>query len=98
MLETLADFRAVRLPLERLPEALPPLRPREFSIANDAGKGTLELAVAMVQYRTALKAPRVGLCTAFFRSLAISVLPSPLCPPFARRPGTLQTNVRASPS
>lgn len=71
ILETLSDFRSVALPLVYLPEVLPPLRPREFSIANDSGSGKLELSVAMVEYKSSLRVGRVGLCTAFFRSLQL---------------------------
>jgi sulfite reductase alpha subunit-like flavoprotein len=36
ILETLADFRMTKIPLDYVLEVLPPLRRRQFSIASDA--------------------------------------------------------------
>lgn len=36
ILETMADFRGIKIPLSHLLEVLPPLRRRQFSIASSA--------------------------------------------------------------
>ncbi|KAI9091819.1 hypothetical protein DFS34DRAFT_681162 [Phlyctochytrium arcticum] len=68
--EVLQDFVSVKIPIKYIIDLIPELRPRSFSIAtapNDAGK--VELCVAVVQYKTKLKAPRRGVCTTWMKGL-----------------------------
>ena len=72
IVETLADFREVRLPLSHILEILPPLRRRQFSIASSWGAhpGKIQLLIALVEYKTNLKIPRRGLCSSWLATLA----------------------------
>ncbi|KAJ6448883.1 riboflavin synthase domain-like protein [Mycena sanguinolenta] len=69
--EVLADFRHVKIPMEYIFDVFPPLRPRQFSIASSAKRfpSQIHLCVAIVKYRTKLKAPRKGVCTSFLAAL-----------------------------
>ncbi|KAF8506798.1 riboflavin synthase domain-like protein [Russula emetica] len=73
ILEVLSEFRSVRVPREHIFELFPPLRPREFSIASAslAHAHEVHLCVAIVNYKTKLKARRRGVCTSFLASLPI---------------------------
>ncbi len=70
IVEVLAEFHSSRmqLPKEYIFDVFPPLRPREFSIASDLRK-ELQLCVAIVKYKTRLKVPRKGVCTAYLSTL-----------------------------
>lgn len=46
LLETLADFREVRIPLSHVLEILPPLRRRQFSIASSSKVSQPSLSVS----------------------------------------------------
>jgi sulfite reductase alpha subunit-like flavoprotein len=84
VLETQADFRLTRIPLAYVPEVLSPLRRRQFSIASDysAHKGKIQLLIAMVQYKTNLSVPRVGLCSSWLSGLNEGArIPYALLPP-----------------
>ena len=70
--EVLQEFRSAQIPLEYIADIFPELRPRQFSIASSSRKNnnkTVELLVAIVKYRTKLKAPRKGVATAWLASL-----------------------------
>ena len=70
--EVIAEFRSARVLLEYIADLFPELRPRQFSIASapDAEPATrVELLVAIVAYRTQLKAPRRGAGTAWLAQL-----------------------------
>lgn len=71
-LETLADFRETKIPLAYVLEVLPPLRRRQFSIASNSAQhpGEIQLLVALVEYKTNLKIPRVGVCSEWLKTLA----------------------------
>jgi sulfite reductase alpha subunit-like flavoprotein len=73
ILEVLNEFRSVHVPREHIFELFPPLRPREFSIASAslAHPHEIHLCVAVVDYKTKLRALRRGLCTSFLASLPI---------------------------
>jgi sulfite reductase alpha subunit-like flavoprotein len=73
ILEVLSEFRSVRLPRECIFELFPPLRPREFSIASAslAHPREVHLCIAVVDYKTKLRARRRGVCTSFLASLPI---------------------------
>ncbi|WVQ75346.1 NADPH-dependent diflavin oxidoreductase 1 [Cryptococcus sp. DSM 104548] len=70
LVETLADFRHTRIPLSHLLEVLPPLRRRQFSIASsfEAHPNRVQLLIALVEYKTNLSLPRVGLCSSWLSS------------------------------
>ncbi|XP_042203496.1 NADPH-dependent diflavin oxidoreductase 1-like isoform X1 [Homarus americanus] len=67
IMEVLADFPHTRhnIPLEYLFDLLPSIKPRSYSIASSslALPNIAQLLVAVVNYRTVLKRPRLGLCT-----------------------------------
>jgi sulfite reductase alpha subunit-like flavoprotein len=67
----------VRLPRNYIFDLFPPLRPREFSIASAAlvHPREVHLCVAIVDYKTKLKARRRGVCTSFLASLPIGTSP-----------------------
>ncbi|KAJ7678562.1 hypothetical protein B0H17DRAFT_1161341 [Mycena rosella] len=69
--EVLSEFRHVKIPMEYIFDVFPPLRPRQFSIASSIKRfpSQIHLCVAIVKYRTKLKVPRRGVCTAFLASL-----------------------------
>ncbi|KAL0952815.1 hypothetical protein HGRIS_007040 [Hohenbuehelia grisea] len=69
--EVLTEFRNVRIPKEYIFDVFPPLRPREFSIASSVKRHPrqVQLCVAIVKYKTALKVPRRGVCTTFLAGL-----------------------------
>ncbi|OCH90075.1 riboflavin synthase domain-like protein [Obba rivulosa] len=69
--EVLEEFRSARIPREYIFDIFPPLRPRQFSIASSSKRHPhqVQLCVAIVQYRTRLKIPRRGVCTAYLAGL-----------------------------
>lgn len=71
--EVLSEFRSVRVPRDHIFDLFPPLRPREFSIASasQAHPHEVHLCVAIVDYKTKLKAPRRGVGTSFLASLLV---------------------------
>ncbi|XP_017028304.1 NADPH-dependent diflavin oxidoreductase 1 [Drosophila kikkawai] len=71
LLEVLQDFRHAtsRLTLEQLFEMMPLIQPRSFSIASDMSSGTLDLLVAVVNYKTIMHTPRLGLCSNWLKHL-----------------------------
>ncbi|KAI0319420.1 riboflavin synthase domain-like protein [Amylostereum chailletii] len=73
--EVLEEFRSVKVPMEYIFDVFPPLRPREFSIASSVKRHPHEvhLCVAIVDYRTKLKAPRRGVCTRYLVGLTPGV-------------------------
>ena len=78
ILEVLQEFESVRIPWKETVNVLPPLRPRQFSIASGGalrngpnGGTTFELLVAVVKYRTVIKKLREGLCTRYLAALPV---------------------------
>ncbi|KAJ3012510.1 hypothetical protein NUW54_g1847 [Trametes sanguinea] len=69
--EVLEEFRSVKIPREYVFDLFPPLRPRQFSIANSVKTHPrkIHLCIAIVQYRTMLKIPRRGVCTSWLAGL-----------------------------
>ncbi|XP_071455129.1 NADPH-dependent diflavin oxidoreductase 1 isoform X2 [Hetaerina americana] len=67
MVEVLSDFpfTAAALTLDQIFDVLRPIRPRAFSIASSskAHPGEIHLLVAVVNYKTKIVAPRLGLCS-----------------------------------
>lgn len=68
-----AEFRSVRVPRDYIFDVFPPLRPREFSIASSAlaHPHEVHLCVAIIDYKTKLKARRRGVGTSFLASLPV---------------------------
>ncbi|KAI1287987.1 NADPH-dependent diflavin oxidoreductase 1 [Halotydeus destructor] len=68
-LEVLADFphTAACVTLEHLFDLFGAIKPRSFSIASSysAHNDEVHILAALVEYRTTLKKPRVGLCSSF---------------------------------
>ncbi|KAH8397387.1 hypothetical protein KR222_001544 [Zaprionus bogoriensis] len=75
LLELLQDFRhaTAKLTLEQLFEMMPLIQPRSFSIASDSSSGTLDLLVAVVNYKTIMHTPRLGLASNWLKSLPAGV-------------------------
>ncbi|XP_030372834.1 NADPH-dependent diflavin oxidoreductase 1 [Scaptodrosophila lebanonensis] len=71
LLEVLQDFRhaSAKLTLSKLFEMMPLIQPRSFSIASDASTCSLDLLVAVVNYKTILQVPRLGLCSNWLKTL-----------------------------
>lgn len=74
VLETLLDFphACAHLNIEILFEMFQPIKARSFSIASCAESGYVALLVAVVEYRTMLKAPRKGFCSNWLKDLKVS--------------------------
>lgn len=70
-LEVLRDFphATSQLKMETLLELFSVIRPRSFSIASSSKSGRLDLLVAVVEYKTILSTPRLGLCSNWLKSL-----------------------------
>lgn len=70
-LEVLRDFPKAtsQLQLETLVELFSVIRPRSFSIASSSKSGRLDLLVAVVEYKTILAEPRLGLCSNWLKGL-----------------------------
>ncbi|KAK6580808.1 hypothetical protein PZA11_007044 [Diplocarpon coronariae] len=78
ILEVLQDFPSVKLPFNIVTTVFPVMRGREYSIASggprmvrsrDREFTTVQLLVAVVQYKTVLRKVRRGLCTRFLAAL-----------------------------
>lgn len=71
LLEVLEDFRHATssLTLQQLFEMMPLIQPRSFSIASDVSSLTLDLLVAVVEYKTIMHTPRMGLCSNWLKNL-----------------------------
>ncbi|KAI0705984.1 riboflavin synthase domain-like protein [Cerioporus squamosus] len=69
--EVLEEFRSAKIPRDYIFDLFPPLRPRQFSIASSikAHPRSVQLCIAIVQYRTFLKIPRRGVCTTWLADL-----------------------------
>lgn len=77
ILEVLQEFTSVRIPYQYLLGILPPLKPRQFSIASadltkldpESTDCTVTLLVAIVKYRTVIKRTRWGVCSHYLSEL-----------------------------
>eukprot|EP00997_Jenningsia_sp_PLL12_P010468 NODE_772_length_1462_cov_5.630573_g636_i0.p1 GENE.NODE_772_length_1462_cov_5.630573_g636_i0~~NODE_772_length_1462_cov_5.630573_g636_i0.p1 ORF type:complete len:207 (+),score=61.13 NODE_772_length_1462_cov_5.630573_g636_i0:518-1138(+) len=70
-IEVLEDFPNVKLPLERLLDVVPCIRPRLFSISSaPTNPALLSITVGIVSYLTPWQRPRTGLCTTWVAGLS----------------------------
>ncbi|KAK8253429.1 hypothetical protein IWZ00DRAFT_189269 [Phyllosticta capitalensis] len=77
ILEVLQDFTTVKIPYEYLLGVIPPLKPRQFSIASadltrfdpHDKECKVTLLVAIVKYRTVIKRTRWGVCSRYLCEL-----------------------------
>jgi sulfite reductase alpha subunit-like flavoprotein len=69
--EVLQDFSSVKIPLKYLPDLIPAMRPRQFSISSckQTHGDSIQLTVAVVEYKTSLKELRHGVCTYWMKDL-----------------------------
>ena len=67
IIEVLRDFTATasKIPLEYLPDLIPVISRREFSIASapNAHPNEIHILMLVVEYKTRIKVPRTGLCS-----------------------------------
>lgn len=75
LLELLQDFRhaTANLTLSQLFEMMPLIQIRSFSIASDVSSGALDLLVAVVNYKTIMHTPRLGLASNWLKNLPTGV-------------------------
>ena len=80
ILELLRDFKNVKVPYTRVLDLFPIIRPRDFSVCNggDCFKKatrddaiTIEILVALVEYKTIIRKPRQGLCSRYLKHLPV---------------------------
>ncbi|XP_055525881.1 NADPH-dependent diflavin oxidoreductase 1 [Wyeomyia smithii] len=71
ILEVLQDFphACQSLTLPALFELFQPIKARPFSIASSAASNKLKILVAVIEYQTKLKQPRLGLCSNWLKGL-----------------------------
>jgi sulfite reductase alpha subunit-like flavoprotein len=71
--QVLKDFPSCQLPLERLLEVAPHLKPRKFSISSSpaAHPNRVHVTVAEVDYRTPFRRRVKGLCSSWLASLPV---------------------------
>lgn len=74
ILETLEEFDAVKVPLAYLLDIFPTMQRRDFSIASSPLENpkALQLAIALVSYKTRLKEKRRGICTSWLCRLQVN--------------------------
>lgn len=72
-LETLQDFPHAMdcVNVEILFEMFQPIKPRAFSIASSCTSKTLNLLIAVVEYKTMLQTPRKGFCSNWLKDLTV---------------------------
>lgn len=71
IVETLRDFphSTSQLNLQTMFELFQPMKSRSFSIASSAVSERLDILVAIVEYKTMLQTPRLGLCSNWLKIL-----------------------------
>jgi sulfite reductase alpha subunit-like flavoprotein len=73
ILETLQEFDAVSIPIAYLLDVFPIIQRRDFSIASGPGKypRSIQLAIALVSYKTRLREMRRGVCSSWLQRLQV---------------------------
>ncbi|KAK6461107.1 NADPH-ferrihemo protein reductase [Scheffersomyces coipomensis] len=70
ILETILEFQQnLRIPVEYIFDLIPLIQPRYFSIASKPSATSVEIAVAIVEYRTIIRRIRRGLCSKWLKQL-----------------------------
>ncbi|KAH7061172.1 sulfite reductase flavoprotein alpha-component [Macrophomina phaseolina] len=77
ILEVLQEFTSVKIPYQYLLGIIPPIKPRQFSIASadltkhdpTSTECTVTLLIAIVKYRTVIKRIRWGVCSRYLSEL-----------------------------
>lgn len=70
ILETIMEFETnLRIPVEYIVDLIPLIKVRLFLIASKPSPNSVELAVAIVEYKTMLRRIRRGLCTKWLKLL-----------------------------
>ncbi|ODV93463.1 hypothetical protein PACTADRAFT_77785 [Pachysolen tannophilus NRRL Y-2460] len=69
ILETILEFFSLKIPVDYILEIFPILKPRLFSISSKPNDSTVELTVAIVEYKTMLRKIRRGICTRWLKKL-----------------------------
>lgn len=70
ILETIMEFEAnLRIPVEYILDLIPLIKVRLFLIASRPSPKSVELVVAIVEYKTMLRRVRRGLCTKWLKQL-----------------------------
>lgn len=70
IMETISEFENnLRIPVEYVLDLFPLIKVRLFLIASKPSESQLELAVAVVEYKTMLRRIRKGLCTKWLKQL-----------------------------
>ena len=72
-LEVLVDLPGIAIPVEYIFELIPPIQPRQYSIASSLLKfpGRFHLAVALVRYRTPARRLKLGLASQYLSGLPL---------------------------
>lgn len=71
ILEVLQEFFSVKIPLEYIFDLLPVVKPRIFSISSAPSSHSVDLTIAVVQYKTMIRRIRKGLCTSWVKTLDV---------------------------
>ncbi|KAK4126550.1 hypothetical protein N657DRAFT_689051 [Parathielavia appendiculata] len=80
ILELLRDFPGVKIPYNRVLDLFPIIRGREYSVCNGGLSLrradlrhvlSVELLVALVEYKTIIRKPRQGLCSRYLKHLPV---------------------------
>lgn len=94
MLEVLIEFKSVQVPVAYVMDLFPLMRERPYSIASapQVFPHTIQLAVAVVQYKTRLQKPRVGTASTWLARLSPGT-----AIPLRLQAGTLLMPAQATP-
>jgi sulfite reductase alpha subunit-like flavoprotein len=86
--EVLDDFPSCSVPLPHLLELVPPLRPREFSLASSplVRPGVVELCVAVLVFTTPFGRRKTGICSSHLAACAPAPPDKPQAQALARAP------------
>ncbi|ODQ81700.1 hypothetical protein BABINDRAFT_33255 [Babjeviella inositovora NRRL Y-12698] len=71
ILETILEFSSLRIPVEYLFDLIPTIKLRQFSIASQPDPNRVELAIALVEYKTILRRARKGVCSSWVKTLNV---------------------------